>query len=303
MGAPPPSPTNPDCRLFIPSPLLFLYPHWSFSTPTGRTFRHRPSATALPIIFSLPLPIYACRRYRTAAMANDTHPTVRRRRATTADAPGGGHVAATTTAAAASVSVAVTAPDPPPGLVPVLRPQGLQLSPVQGLQVVLQDKDNVSVLSQFIFFSIAVAALPVAVFFLVRRGLSPAAVVTDGGPPPPPSALVTALVSAAPRLLTASRVPSLVAALAAVLAVNVVTGAFVLRALIEDARLVAAVGGAPPAAEVAAAVAEAAAAGVTREGGGGGGSASETGAAVARPAAPPSAVTTNATSAAADMPP
>lgn len=167
----------------------------------------------------------------------------------------------------------------------------------------IRDKDNVSVLSQFIFFSIAVAALPVAVFFLVRRGLSPAAVVTDGGPPPPPSALVTALVSAAPRLLTASRVPSLVAALAAVLAVNVVTGAFVLRALIEDARLVAAVGGAPPASEVAAAVAEAAAAGVTREGGGGGGVASETGAAVARPAAPPSAVTTNAASAAADMPP
>lgn len=114
-----------------------------------------------------------------------------------------------------------------------------------------------SVLSQFILFSIAVAVLPVFVFFFVRRGLSPA--VSDGEAAAP-SWLVTAVVAASPRLFTAARVPSLVAALAAVLAVNVVSGAFVLRALVEDARLVAAVGGAPPSAEVAAAVAAAAAA-------------------------------------------
>lgn len=183
-------------------------------------------------------------------MADDAPSTVRRRRATATDAPGCGRVAVAADAVAAAAAPTVTAPSTSerrPGIFPVLRPEGLQLSPVQGLQVVLQDKDNVSVLSQFIFFSIAVAALPVAVFFLVRRGLSPAA---DGGGGP--SALVTTLVAAAPRLLTASRVPSLVAALAAVLAVNVVTGAFVLRALVEDARLVAAAAAAadPPSASL-----------------------------------------------------
>lgn len=157
-----------------------------------------------------------------------------------------------------------------------------------------------SVLSQFIFFSIAVAALPVAVFFLVRRGLSPTA-GSGGGP----SALVTTLVAAAPRLLTASRVPSLVAALAAVLAVNVVTGAFVLRALVEDARLVAAVGGAPPA--VGGAPAEAAAAAGVAGGEGEEGEEDITGmsAAAAAAAADPSSasLTTSATSAARDITP
>lgn len=112
------------------------------------------------------------------------------------------------------------------------------------------------VLTQFVLFSIAVAALPVGVFFLVLRSLSPDAVDGEEGSP---SWLVTAVVTAAPRLFTAARVPPLGAALAAVLAVNVVTGAFVLRALLEDARLVAAVGGAPPSADVAAAMAAAAA--------------------------------------------
>ncbi|OSX77315.1 hypothetical protein BU14_0152s0010 [Porphyra umbilicalis] len=170
-----------------------------------------------------------------AAMA-DT-PTVRRRE--------------TPAAAAAAAAAPAT-----PGLAPVLRPDGPQLSPLRGLQVVLRDKDNVGVLTQFVLFSIAVAALPVGVFFLVLRSLSPDAVDGEEGSP---SWLVTAVVTAAPRLFTAARVPPLGAALAAVLAVNVVTGAFVLRALLEDARLVAAVGGAPPSADVAAAMAAAAA--------------------------------------------
>jgi len=114
----------------------------------------------------------------------------------------------------------------------------------------------VSVLTQFVLFSIAVAALPVGIFFLVLRSLSPAALDGEAGAP---SWLVTAVVAAAPRFFTAARVPALGAALAAVLAVNVVTGAFVLRALVEDARLVAAVGGAPPSADVASATAAAAA--------------------------------------------
>lgn len=77
-------------------------------------------------------------------MADDAPPTVRRRRATTADTAGGGRVSAAASATtatateAAAATVATSASEPSPGLIPVLRPQGFQLSPVQGLQVVLQ---------------------------------------------------------------------------------------------------------------------------------------------------------------------